>query len=307
MVLALAEVVCLTVSCAIAWFYTLPHEIQWLFSVCACTIIATDCNVPDDLKKGCCDLYTIQLDENGCTHTNDYYGFSITFPPGSLLSNQIITLTIGVMTHGPFLFPENVVPISATLLVCGNSSDVKLLKNAKIVLQHCLDIEKSDNRGIEILFMKAHVNHYCIGKRRYIFESMSNAATLEDHKAALFTSHFCCICLATKMTDSLKERMQYCITLFQDKANSTCVFFVTYLLEACIQVNNMQSLELVLHCFFFMHAQSLKEWCRKNMDCNSSQKYDFKWNGSSVLKIQYPDVPGWQLTLVKGGEGVSNL
>ena len=224
----------------------------------ACTIFATDYNIPDDLKKACCDVYTIQLDENGCTHTNDCYGFSITFPPGSLLSNQTITLTIGVMTHGPFLFPDNVVPISPILWVSGNCCDVKLLKNATIVLQHCLDIEKSDDRGIEILFMKAHVNHHCIvsgNKRRYIFESMGNAAVLEHHNAELSTRHFCSFCLSAKMSDTLRDQMQNCISLFAD--NSRCVFAVTYLLDACIQVNSMCKPRICI-TFHLLHTVSEK-------------------------------------------------
>lgn len=41
------------------------------------------------------------------------------------------------------------------------------------------------------------------------------------------------------------------------------------------------------------------------MDC--VQKYDLNWDGSSTLNIQYSDMPGWQLTLLKGREGVSNV
>lgn len=206
------------------------------------TIFATDYDIPDDIKKGCCDIYTITIDENGCTHPNDHHGFSITFPPGILLPNQTITLTIGVMMYGPFKFPDNVVPVSPILWVSCNSSDVKLLKNAKVVLPHCLDIDEKDSKGIEMLFMKAHVNHHCVvsNKMRYIFESMGNVVVLEGHSAALFTSHFCCICLAAEVSNALKEQMEYCITFFQDNINSRCVFGVTYLLKTCIKVNSMQ-------------------------------------------------------------------
>eukprot|EP00731_Ephydatia_muelleri_P002690 Em0001g2690a len=108
-----------------------------------------DYNIPDDLKKGCCDVYSIHLDENGYTDTNDCHGFSITFPSGILLSNQTITLTIGVMLYGPFLFPDNVVPVSPILWVCGDSSDVKLLKNAKIEGSD-LDFWKFDFETLEL-------------------------------------------------------------------------------------------------------------------------------------------------------------
>ena len=214
----------------------------------------TDYNIPDDLKKGCCDVYSIHLDENGYTDTNDCHGFSITFPSGILLSNQTITLTIGVMLYGPFLFPDNVVPVSPILWVCGDSSDVKLLKNAKVVLPHYLDIDEKNDRGIEMLFMKAHVNHYCYvnNKIRYIFESMGDAAILDGQNAELFTSHFCCICLAVKVSNAVKERMLYRMTLFRDKANSSYVFAVTYFLKTCIQVNSMQHLELVLRLFKYL-------------------------------------------------------
>eukprot|EP00731_Ephydatia_muelleri_P002687 Em0001g2687a len=99
-------------------------------------------NIPDDLKKCCCDVYTIEVNENRCTHTDDRHGFSITFPPGCLEPNLRITLTIGVMMYGPFQFPDDVTPVSPLLWVFGDTEDVRLLKNATIVLPHCLDIDE---------------------------------------------------------------------------------------------------------------------------------------------------------------------
>ena len=224
-----------------------------------CYIFFTGYNIPDDLKKSCCDLYTIHLDEKGCTHTNERHGFSLIFPQGALLPNHITTLTIGVMMYGPFLFPDNVKPISPILWVCGNSTDVRLLKNAKVVLPHFLDIDENDDRGIKLLFLKAHANHNCVIKNKmmYIFKSVGNAAVLEGHNAELFTSHFCCICLGAKVSQAVKERMLYCITLCKNKANSMCEFAVTYLLKTCLQVNIMQYLELVLQLFvYFLYVDS---------------------------------------------------
>ena len=194
-------------------------------------------NIPDDLRKCCYDVYTIQVDANGSTHTNDSHGFSITFPPGVLLPHQTITLTIGVMMYGPFLFPHDLKPFSPILWVCGNRSDTRLLKNAKVVLPHCLD----DDIDIELLFLKARENHYYVdgnNKTRYIiFEPMGNAAILEGHCAEFVTSHFCCLCLATKVSETVKQQIQYCITLWKDKTRSAIVFAITYLLETCIKVH----------------------------------------------------------------------
>ena len=183
-------------------------------------------------------MYTLQLDENGCTHTNDRHGFSITFPPGCLVPNQTITLTIGVMINGPFQFPGDVTPVSPLLWVCGDTGDVTFLKDVRVVLPHCLDIDEKDNRGIEMLFMTAYTNHFS-KKGMYIFESIGKANILDGHKAALLTRRFCSICLAAETSDPLKEQTLYCITVFKNKANSKIVFAVTYLLEACIQVNSM--------------------------------------------------------------------
>ena len=269
----------------------------------------TGYDIPDDLKNCCCDLYTIQLNENGCTHTNDLHEFSIIFPQGVLSPNQTITLTIGVMVYGPFLFPKNVKPVSPILWVCGNSTDVRLLQNAKVVLPHCLDIDESDDRGIKLLFLKAHVNHTTFVTKTiwYIFESVGNAVLHEGHNAALYTNHFCCICLAANVSPSVKENMQYSITLFKDIPNSRCVFAVTFLLKTCIEVSSIRTYyrigSALLYVFIF-HTQSLKKQYNESHYCDG---YDFKWDGSSVLKIQYSDTPGWQLTLVKGREGVSNV
>ena len=49
-------------------------------------IFGTDYSIPDDIKDVCCDLYTIQLNDDGCTHNNECHGFSIDFPPGVLLT-----------------------------------------------------------------------------------------------------------------------------------------------------------------------------------------------------------------------------
>ena len=193
-------------------------------------------NIPDDLREYCYDVYTIQVDANGGAHTNDSHGFSITFPPGVLLPHQTITLTVGVMMYGPFLFPDNLKPFSPIVWVCGDTNDTRLLKNARVVLPHCLD----DDIGIEFFFMKTHVNHRCEvrnNKTRYIFESMGNAAILQGHCAEFFTSQFCCLCLATNVSLIEKEKVKYCITLWKSKANSVCVFAITYFLKTCIQVH----------------------------------------------------------------------
>ena len=183
-------------------------------------------------------MYTIEVNENGCTHTDDRHGFSITFPPGCLEPNLRITLTIGVMMYGPFQFPDDVTPVSPLLWVFGDTEDVRLLKNATIVLPHCLDIDEKDKRGVEILFMKASPNHFS-NKGMYMFESMGKTTILDGHKASLFTRHLCSICLAAEVSDSVKEQIQYCITFFRNKVNSWLVFAVTYQLEVCIQVNSM--------------------------------------------------------------------
>ena len=165
---------------------------------------------------------------------NVYMGMTVLFP------NQTITLTIGVMIYGPFLFPKNVKPVSPILWVCGNSTDVRLLQNAKVVLPHCLDIDERDDKGIKLLFLKAHANHTS-KKIWYIFESVGDAVLHEGHNAALYTNHFCCICLGANVSPSVKKNTQYCITLFKDIPNSRCVFAVTFLLKTCIEVSNIRT------------------------------------------------------------------
>ena len=212
-------------------------------SSCCYFYLFTGYDIPDDLKKHCCDLYTLHLDDNALEHTNNCHGFSIIFPQGALLPNQSITLTIGVMMNGPFLFPDNVQPVSPILWVSGNTTDVRLLQNAKVVLPHCLDIDKNDARGIELLFMKAHANHtdFICKQNKYIFQSVGKAVLNEGHNAALYTNHFCCICIATKK--DVTNRVEYCIISFKDIKNSRCVFAVTFLLNTCIEVSSMQYLQ----------------------------------------------------------------
>ena len=161
------------------------------------------------------------MNENGCLHKDDRHGFSIDFPSGILLPNQSVTLTIGVMLYGPFIFPEGFRPISPILWVSGDTNmDLKLLKDAKVILPHYLDIDEPDEKEFEILFMKAPcMNHYYSfknTKQKYVFQSVGNATQLNDHEAAFSTNFFCSLCLAANVSRSVKDKMEYCMTVFID-------------------------------------------------------------------------------------------
>ena len=181
------------------------------------------------------------MSENGCLHKDDHHGFSLDFPSGILLPNQSITLTIGVMVYGPFKFPEGLRPISPILWILSDTNvDLKLLKDAKVILPHYLDIGEQDDKEFEILFMKAAIYHYYTindKKQKYIFESMGNATLLNDRKAAFSTNHFCSLCLAAKVSESIKEKSEYCMTIFIDTTNRMYTFVVSYCLETCTEVS----------------------------------------------------------------------
>ena len=205
-------------------------------------IFCTDFKIPDAIKDVCCDVYTIRLSENGCLHKDDRHGFSIDFPSGILLPNQSITLTIGVMAYGPFMFPEGVRPISPILWVFGDTDmDLKLLKDAEVILPHYLDIDERDVNEFEILFLKAcPMNHYYAfnnKKQKYLFKSIGNATLLNDHKAAFSTNHFCSLCLAAKVSESIKEKIEYCMSVFIDITTRMYTFVVSYCLETCSEVS----------------------------------------------------------------------
>ena len=143
--------------------------------------------------------------------------------------------------YGPFMFPEGLKPISPIIWVSGDAStDLKLLKDAEIILPHCLDIDEHDEEKVEILFLKAHMNHFHAfnnKKHKYIFELMGNATLLNDHKAVFSTNHFCSLCLAAKVSESIKEKLEYCMTVFIDTTNRKYIFVISYCLETCTKVN----------------------------------------------------------------------
>ena len=208
--------------------------------ICNLLILTTpldSCSIPDDVKVLCLATDTIIVDSTGYVYKNECHKFSIEFPQGAILKNDKVIVSIGIMLHGPFIFPSDMKPVSPIYWICCHP-DVKLLKNIKFRLPHIMDTEGREQAEIPIYFAKALHHKDTSGQHRkktYSLEIMDKATPLHDHQAEFETDHFCFTCLMEKKDKN--SRHVYCCIPFVDDRKSIIHLIVTYLLDTCIEVN----------------------------------------------------------------------
>ena len=178
----------------------------------------------------------ITFDSVGIVYEDSVHKVSIRIPPGAVPHNSQIILEISVMMFGPFIFPDNLKPISPILRVCGGPVDMDLMKPVEIALPHCLDIKGVTAKELRVVFGK--VRHTDIKKNRYEFECLENEVTLNDEQAILFTRHFCDICLLAPKTRDVTKRTKY--YLYPFVATSNIIFAVGIVLPIFDEVCNKQ-------------------------------------------------------------------
>ena len=178
----------------------------------------------------------ITVDNAGYIYNNDVHKFSIQFPQGAISLCEKVIISIGIMLHGPFIFPSDMNPISPIYWICCHP-EVKLLKDVKFTLPHIMDSKGLDPAEVPISFAKALHHKYTNSQHRkkmYSFQIIDKATLLPDQQAEFETDHFCYVCLL-EHKNKCTMHLYCCIPIVKYK-ESEIHLVVTYLLETCIEV-----------------------------------------------------------------------
>ena len=195
------------------------------------------CYIPDDVMVHCLATDTITVDSAGYTYNNDCHKFSIQFPEGAIPLNKKVIVSIGIMLHGPFIFPGGMKPVSPIYWICCHP-EVELLKPVKFRLPHFVNCEGRKPGETPIVFAKALRDQHSNGKhikRVYAFTKIDQAVVVCDRYAEFETDHFCFTCLMEPTTDKNAKHSFCCIPIV-DAQESKILLVVTYLLPTCIEV-----------------------------------------------------------------------
>ena len=181
------------------------------------------------------------------------HDIEIRIPPGAVDSGLHVQIEVGVLLHGPFVFPDGVKPISPILWVC-TKPVIEFQKPVEIVLPHILSaLNDKECKVHGVTFLKARhrtlTHETDSGLKKFKFESTDDNAKsrFSSSQGTLRTNHFCCYCIAAKKSRELYRKANYCITRVDPKPwpashpETTIYFCVSYFLSTCIQVKSVDN------------------------------------------------------------------
>ena len=185
------------------------------------------------------NIEQIKCDGEGGEYKHAIHGVSFCIPPGAVKEGSIATLTFGVVTVGPFKYPENTIPVSPVLWIQAEFSDGQagFTKAIKIRLPHAV----AGGDGVK------HLTFVCCRKLldTVVFEKAHKKSVIGPSEGVLQSklskmNYF--FCIGSKIFRGLITNAQYCvIKVTPVKLNPRNIwriyFFVTYALPTCIAVS----------------------------------------------------------------------
>ena len=177
------------------------------------------------------------------------HDITVKIPPLAIKGHTFIDFEVGVMLNGPFVFPQNVRPISPILWICTRNK-VFFCKPVEIILPHFvrnLD-NNEDAKKLGIQFMKAshhHSHQLTDGTKKFTFDCIENESTAHftTHLGKLTTLHFCFFCIVASESRALYEHASYCLTRVDPIAWSPSQrkqeihFVISFFMKTCLQVS----------------------------------------------------------------------
>lgn len=139
-------------------------------------------------------------DNHGTEYYNKTQGIHIIIPHGAVPEGVTLTIEVGIMLNGPFIFPDKTKVVSPVLWVCfADYLTFQLQKPVSITLPHFLDLSfDSDIALLRPHFMKA--SHGLKQSEQFIFHPMDQSEAIFPSKcssATVKTKHFC-YCIFTE-------------------------------------------------------------------------------------------------------------
>ena len=198
-------------------------------------------------------LQSFTVTSTGKDFIRSDHDIAIRIPPGAVYSGVHVQIEVGVLLHGPFVFPDGVKPISPILWVC-TKPVIEFQKPVEIVLPHILSaLNDKECKVHGVTFLKARhrtlTHETDSGLKKFKFESTDDNAKsrFSSSQGTLRTNHFCCYCIAAKKSRELYRKANYCITRVDPKPwpashpETTIYFCVSYFLSTCIQVKSVDN------------------------------------------------------------------
>lgn len=191
----------------------------------------------------------IKCGSHGGVYNSQEHGIVLVIPEGAIAQENEITIEIGVTLNGPFSFPQGMHPVSPILWLCVKEENFSGFNTpVSIRIPHCIKCttHESCNR---LTFLKAAHSHSLEGaelssETQHHFETLQEGAGVTSfHPLQSFgtfeTKHFCSLCIAAKLDESIKSDAQHCLLgAICRKEREICIrFAVLYMLDTCVQVS----------------------------------------------------------------------
>ena len=233
------------------------------------------------------EWFTLVATLSQCTHDGRYYydkanDFSLEIPEGAIPEGESITIDIGVALYGPFQYPKGLKPVSPVFWLCVRDRKFFcFLKPVTVTIPHFLDLENHDViKSLGLNFLKG--DHEL---RLQKLQKVEGQLLVEPLKTfgVLQTTHFCCLCIAGNISQSLVAREVFCLSAviphtYISSQPSYAYFFVTYMLPTCLT--------------------TVKQQIEDNPDLQGHKVYFNKIQEFQFLEIVLPtSPPGWTMGL----------
>ncbi len=193
-----------------------------------------------------------RVSSDGGTFSLKSHDITLKVPNSAVKDEHTVMIEVGVLMHGPFIFPPNTRPISPILWVCVRNK-IFFQKSIDITLPHFVNILPHEAKLLGMKFMKAshHPRILPDGTREYVFNNVGNdsATSFTSKLGTLKTHHFCFLCISANDSRALYQRSCYCLTRVDPiirNQRQEIYFIVSYLLKTCLQVS-IQFLLLLVH------------------------------------------------------------
>ena len=185
------------------------------------------------------------------------HDITLRIPEGAVTKGEKIHFEVGIAMYGPFIFPENMYPISPIIWLCLLEEDYELKKPYQLIFPHFLT--ELTNHSHTVSFAKANHKNYKVQNGQIYYEfSLYNTEPLfassgYKNYGILTSKHCCFLCLLAKQTPKLALDAGYCLVRIESSLKSLrneVYFSAVYFLDSCIQVRRLiiDNALAVMHC-----------------------------------------------------------
>ena len=176
----------------------------------------------------------------GGTHQDEVHGISITVPPQAVRDGAEIEIEYAVAAVGPFIYPENLTPVSPILWVRVKGQE-KLRKPVKISIPHAVRVDhQNQSRLLHVLCAQEERESFGFVRAHKVSRIQSDGGVLSTRLSK--PQYFFCVA-AVRCREVVSRTQYYLVKVTPTPIKISTVyyswrlrFFVTYALPACIKV-----------------------------------------------------------------------